>query len=515
MTGAQPIREVVIAGGGTAGWMAAAALANWFGRELSITLVESEAIGTVGVGEATIPQIHVFNRVLGFDEDEFARATAATYKLGIEFSGWKARNESYFHGFGTIGNQIGKLPFHQYWLRHHAEGGTRSIDDFAPNSLAAHVGKFGKAGRDGVKATPAHAYHFDAGLYAAFLRRYAEARGVRRVEGRIGAVRQDGASGNVSALCLDGGREIAGELFIDCTGFRALLIGETMGSGYSDWSHWLPCNRALAVPTRRDAPPEPFTRSTARAGGWQWHIPLQHRSGNGMVFAADHWSEDEARETLLANLPGEPLAEPRLLRFTTGKRERGWVGNCVALGLAGGFLEPLESTSIHMIQSAIARLVDCWPDSRFAPATIAEYNAQTDFEYESIRDFIVLHYTLNERPEPLWQRVRKMELPDSLAQKIALFCATGMVHRHNLELFDIPSWVQVMLGQGLEPVSYHPMARAVSGAELARYIEANAREAAAAVAKLPPHGNYIARHCAIPDPAQPAAKAPAPERQLS
>ena len=510
MSGAQPIREVVIAGGGTAGWMAAAALASYFENQLSITLIESEAIGTVGVGEATIPQIHLFNRLLGLEENDFVRATAATFKLGIEFVDWDVPGESYFHGFGGVGQKIGKLPFHQYWLRYRAEGGKRPLDDFSGNAIAAREGRFGKLALGGTKrGQPAirrslpHAFHFDASLYAAFLRRFCEARGVRRIEGKILGVRQDSASGHIRELHLDGGRKLAGELFIDCTGFRGLLIGEAMESRYEDWSHLLPCNRAWAVPTRRDSPPEPLTRSTAREAGWQWHIPLQHRSGNGLVFCADYWAEEDARAALLANLDGEPLAEPKLLRFTTGKRERGWVGNCVAMGLAGGFMEPLESTSIHMVQSAVSRLIDCFPRSDFSPATIAEYNAQTDFEYTSIRDFLVLHYRLNRREGPFWAYLREMALPDSLQQKMALFAETGAINRFNNELFDVPSWLQVMLGQGLYPAAHHPMVNAVPEDSLARYIATNARDAAAEAEGLPLHEDYIAQHCAIADGAAP------------
>lgn len=507
MAGAQPIREVVIAGGGTAGWMAAAALSAYFADELSITLIESDDIGTVGVGEATIPQIHLFNRLLGFQENTFVRATSATFKLGIEFTDWLEPGHSYFHSFGTVGRQIGKLPFHQYWLRYQAEGGERPLTDFNPNALAARAGRFGKMPRPSsgsAKVTKSttlpHAYHFDAALYAAFLRKLSEGRGVKRVEGKILGVRQHSDSGHIRALCLDGGREIGGELFLDCTGFRGLLIGETMDSRYDDWSRWLPCNRAWAVPTKSAGDPDPFTTSTARRAGWQWHIPLQHRTGNGLVFSENYWSEESAREGLLANLTGEPLADPRLLKFTTGKRERGWVGNCVALGLAGGFLEPLESTSIHMVQSALARLVDCFPRSDFAEASRAQYNAETDFEFESIRDFLVLHYRLNRRDGDFWRYLRDMPIPESLAQKMALFADSGTIQRFNTELFDIPSWLQVMLGQGMQPRSYHPMADAVSDQDLARFMDVNAQEAAKAVADLPPHADHIAAHCAVEKP---------------
>ena len=491
------IKQVVIAGGGTAGWMAAAALSYYFGKTLNIILVESDDIGTVGVGEATIPQIQLFNSSLGIDEREFLRATGATFKLGIEFSGWSRPGESYFHGFGEVGQKAGMLPFYQYWLRYRAEGGKRPLDDFSANVLAARAGKFGKSTRTrGSAPSLAYAYHLDAALLAAHLRAIAEARGVRRIAGTIAAVRQKGESGHITSLCLsggpnNGGAEVAGDLFIDCTGFRGLLIGQSMDSAFEDWSHWLPCDRAWAVPTKSAGSPEPFTRSTAREAGWQWHIPLQHRTGNGLVFSQLYWDEDRARETLLANLTGEALAEPRLVKFTTGRRVEAWKGNCIALGLASGFMEPLESTSIHMIQSGIARLVSLFPAGGFEPAAIAEYNAQSAFEAASVRDFLILHYRLNEREGEFWRYCRTMPIPDTLAQKLALFQEAGTINRFNTELFDLPSWMQVMWGQGLRPRGYHPMVDAVPKGDLARYIELNASKAAAQVNDLPPHSAFL------------------------
>lgn len=493
------LREVVIAGGGTAGWMTAAALVYYFGDTLTITLVESEEIGTIGVGEATIPQIQLFNASLGIDENTFLRATGGTIKLGIEFVGWGDPAARYIHGFGQVGSAIGMLPFYQYWLRYHAEGGPLPLDAFSANVLAAQAGRVGRA------RGMAHAYHVDAGLYAAHLRVYAEKRGVRRVEGMIAGVRQDGASGHIRSLYLKGGGEVAGELFVDCTGLRSLLLGQTMEVGFDDWSHWLPCNRAWAVPTARTAAPEPLTRSTAREAGWQWHIPLQHRSGNGLVFAEEHLGEEAARDLLLRHLPGAPIAEPRLLRFATGKRRQLFKGNCVALGLAGGFLEPLESTSIHMIQSGISRLVAMFPQRGFDPAAVAEYNAQSDFEYASVRDFLILHYHLNAREGAFWRHCREITLPGSLAQKLALFAESGRIVRFNTELFDVPSWLQVMWGQGLRPRSHHPMVDAVSASDLANYIARTAREVAEAVAELEPHGAFIAANCAMTPAEQQAA----------
>lgn len=500
--GAEPIRRVVIAGGGTAGWMAASALAFYFGRTLEITLVESEEIGIVGVGEATIPQIQLFNSAIGIDEADFLKATGGTFKLGIEFDGWGEEGESYFHGFGQVGRAPGMVPFYQYWLRYHAEGGTLALDDFAPNVIAARAGQFGRAGDDKAAPAFAYAYHFDAALYAGFLREQAEARGVQRVEGKIAAVRQNAENGHVRALLLAGGQDIAGDLFIDCTGFRGLLIGETMGAGYEDWSHYLPANRAWAVPTANVGPPDPFTRSTAREAGWQWHIPLQHRTGNGHVFSSAWTSEEAARDLLLANLRGPALAEPRMLRFTTGRRADPFTGNVVAIGLASGFLEPLESTSIHMIQSAISRLVAMFPNSGFDPAARAEYNAQTRFEYESVRDFIVAHYRVNRRTGTFWEHCRTMPIPDSLAHKLALFSEAGRIVRFNTELFDVPSWLQVLWGQGLRPAGWHPMVDAVSAADLAGFIDRSRRAALGQVQGLATHADYLAAHC--PAPAAPA-----------
>ncbi len=490
--------NIVIAGGGTAGWMAAAALSRFLETGFRIRLVESDEIGTVGVGEATIPQIRLFNQALGIDEDEFLRETQGSFKLGIEFVGWREAGHRYMHAFGAVGRDVGLVPFQHVWHRATELGFAQPLSAYALNETAAREGRMHR-GRPITAATvPAmpYAFHFDAGLYAAYLRRHAEARGVERHEGRVVEVLRHGETGDVSALRLASGVRIEGDIFLDCTGFRGLLIEQTLAAGFEDWSHWLPCDRAVAAPSAPARDLRPYTQATARAAGWQWRIPLQHRTGNGHVFSSAHMSEDEATAVLLANLDGEPVAEPRVLRFTAGKRRCAWSRNVIALGLASGFLEPLESTSIHLVQSAISRLLKLLPGKVVHEADRAEYNRQTDFEMERIRDFIILHYKLNERPEPFWQAARAMAVPDTLADKMALFAANGRITREHEELFTEVGWLQVMVGQGLVPAGHHPLADAIPEAELRDYLgmieRLHAREAAA----MPRHEDVIARHCA-------------------
>jgi tryptophan halogenase len=489
--------RIVIAGGGTAGWMAAAAFARFFRRGADIRLIESEAIGTVGVGEATIPQIRLFNENLGIDEADFLRRTQGTFKLGIDFVGWSEPGARYFHGFGSLGRGLGILPFYQYWLRYRSEGGALDLSEFAANSIAARENRFGPLPShvNGQPTALGYAYHFDAGLYARFLRTIAETNGVRRTEGKIGSVALDGETGFIEALVMENGERIEGDLFIDCSGFRGLLIEEALGSGFEDWSAFLPCDRALAVPCARVEPLVPYTRCTARDAGWQWRIGLQHRTGNGHVYCSDFMSEEEAAETLLGNLDGEAMAEPLRLRFRAGKRRRIWTKNCVALGLAAGFLEPLESTSIHLIQAGIARLLTLFPTHSFDEADIAEFNAQSDFEWEAVRDFIVLHYRLNRRDGEFWRRCREMKLPDSLAHKIELFESHGRIVRFNTELFNEISWLQVMYGQGLRPRAYHPLADQPTGEELARFIDSASRQSRREADMLPLHADYVRSAC--------------------
>ncbi|MFM9828747.1 MAG: tryptophan halogenase family protein [Sphingomonas sp.] len=491
------IDSVVVTGGGTAGWMVAASLARFLGSQTTITLVESDEIGTVGVGEATIPQLKLFNAGLGIDEDEFVRETGATFKLGIEFDGWRTPGERYLHAFGTIGRGLGLLPFHHYWLKHRALGGAVSLWDCSASAQAAGADRFARPVErpGGLPSGLNYAFHFDAGLYAAFLRRYAERAGVRRVEGRIGDVALRSEDGFLEAVVLEDGSRIAGDFFVDCSGFRGLLIEQALASGFDDWSRWLPCDSALAVPSARTDPLLPYTRATARDAGWQWRIPLQHRTGNGYVFCGAHVSVDEATETLLANLDGKALGDPRLLRFTTGKRTRAWVKNCVAIGLSAGFMEPLESTSIHLVQSGIARLLQLFPTRGIDASDSAEFNRQTDFEWEAVRDFLILHYHANARPGAFWQACRDMEIPDRLTHRIALFRASGKLVREHEELFTEIGWLQVMLGQGIDPVDYHPLADQLPAADVHEFIGLAARHAANGVAAMPTHADFIRRHC--------------------
>jgi tryptophan halogenase len=497
---AAPIRELVIVGGGTAGWMAAALLSKLFERRLAIRLVESEEIGTVGVGEATIPQIRYFNGTLGLDENEFVRETKGSFKLGIEFVDWLREGHRYLHAFGPVGGRdLGIVQFYHYWLKRHRAGLSPDLGRYTFNTVAAQQNRFLRPldRPNSPLGSIAYAFHFDAGLYARYLRRHAEGRGVLRTEGKIAEVELHPESGHVAAVRMESGERIAGQLFIDCSGFRGLLIEQALQTGYADWSHWLPCNRALAVPCAASADFTPYTRSTARAAGWQWRIPLQHRTGNGYVYCSDYVSDDEAAATLLANLDGEPLAEPRALRFVTGMRKRFWNKNVVAIGLASGFLEPLESTSIHFIQSSLAKLVTYFPDTGFDQRTIEAYNQQTQFEFERSRDFLILHYIANEKTHlPFWRRCRELPLPESLAGKIELFRSSGRILRDQEELFTDPSWLQVMIGQGILPERWHPMVEIIDEAALENLVEGTRQVLENAAAVMPTHAEYIARHCA-------------------
>ena len=495
----EQIKRILIVGGGTAGWMTAALLARLFQGLYEIVLIESEEIGTVGVGEATIPAIKKYNELLGLDENDFLRRTYGSFKLGIEFVDWLRKGHSYMHGFGVIGQDLGWLRCHQYWLKMHALGRASDFANFSINTAAAYANKFRPADPkmgDSPIGHIAHAFHFDASLYARFLRGYAEERGVRRREGKVADVTLRSEDGFVQSVTMADGEVIEADLFVDCSGFRGLIIEQAMQTGYESWSHWLPCDRAIAVPCARIEPFTPYTRSTARTAGWQWRIPLQHRTGNGHVYSSQHIDDADAERMLLDNLDGAQLAEPNRLRFTAGKRKKTWNRNCVAIGLASGFLEPLESTSIHLVQSAVIRMIRLLPDGGFDPANIAEFNRQTDFEYERIRDFIILHYKATERDDtPFWRYCRDMEVPETLRRKIDLFAANGRIFREDEELFSEESWIQVFLGQGIVPRGYDPLVDIKSEVQIAQYLGNIETVIRKCVDVMPMHSDYVARAC--------------------
>lgn len=495
-------RRIVIVGGGTSGWMTGAALGRFLGPPWQITLVESDEIGTVGVGEATIPMIRNFNQALGIDEAEFLAATQGTYKLGIQFEGWGGLGERYMHAFGMVGRSLGLLPFHQYWLRGRAEGLAGPLGDYVINAVIAGQNRFAHVDRQPGSPLPPvpYAYHFDASLYARFLRRFAEQRGVTRREGRIADVCRDGASGDVDAVILADGTRIEGDLFVDCSGFRALLLGETLGVPYLSWDKWLACDRAVAVPSRRTDPLVPYTRSIAERAGWRWRIPLQHRTGNGHVFCSAYMGEDEAAAKLLAGLDGEALADPRVLRFTAGRRERFWDRNVVGIGLAAGFIEPLESTSIHLVQTAINRLLEFLPNGPVAAADRDGFNRLAVWEIERIRDFVIAHYVCNGRTgEPFWDHLRQVDLPESLAERLAMFRATGRIVREGDELFDVVGWGQVLIGQGVMPERWHPLADQPSREQLAGFLDTLTTAYRRDAERMPSHAEHIAGFCPAGD----------------
>ncbi|QPC98037.1 tryptophan halogenase family protein [Qipengyuania soli] len=500
------IRDVVIVGGGTAGWMAAAALSATMGEQLRIRLVESEQIGTVGVGEATIPAIRLFNGLVGIDENEFICATQGSFKLGIEFIDWGRVGESYMHVFGQLGQSLDLIEFWQYWLRGREEAISEPIGHYSFNEEAARNLRFARVPRipnthlDGIS----YAFHFDAGLYAKFLRGLAEKNGATRTEGMITGVSRNPENGHIRSITLDSGEEIAGELFIDCSGFRGLLIEQELETGYVDWTHWLLCDRAIAVPTENVGPPRPYTQSIAHPAGWQWRIPLQHRTGNGHVFSTEYISEDEATALLLKTVEGKPLADPRTIPFKTGMRRKAWNANVIALGLSSGFIEPLESTSIHLIQNGIAKLISHFPDREFRQANVDAYNRRIEYDYERIRDFIILHYHANQRDEAFWTRCREMDVPDTLRDKIDLFRATGRIFREQEELFVEVGWFQVLNGQNIVPETYHPLADALTKEELAGFLRDIRTIVANNAARLPTHAEFIAATCAAQAPGVPA-----------
>jgi tryptophan halogenase len=508
------IRNIVIVGGGTAGWMTAAAFSKILGPQFtSVTLIESDEIGIVGVGEATIPQINIFNRMLGLDEDDFVRRTQGTFKLGIEFVDWRKLGHAYFHPFGPFGLDMAGVSFHAFWQRLRAEGEPHRIEAYSIQAMAAASNKFMRAVNmeRSMLSKIAHAFHFDAGLYARYLRSFAETHGCVRREGKVVAVNRRGADGFIESVTMEDGSLVAGDFFVDCSGFRGLLIEQTLQAGYEDWSKWLPCNRAMAVPCESVAPLTPYTRSTAREAGWQWRIPLQHRIGNGYVYCSEFISDDEAASKLLSRLDGKALADPRPLRFTSGRRKASWIKNCVAVGLSAGFMEPLESTSIHLIQSAVAKILQNFPDKTFQQADIDRYNRLVQVEWEQIRDFIVLHYNATERSDtPFWDYCRTMEIPETLKEKYRVFESYGRVFRENEELFNDTSWFAVMVGQGMRWRTYDPVAE-VLDLPTTRSRLAEIRQAIAnSVDYMPCHEVFIRDNCSAAHSTHVSATARAP-----
>lgn len=495
---ARRVENVVVVGGGTAGWLTAALLVKILGNAIKIRLVESEQLGTVGVGEATIPPIQTLNKALGLNEAEFLRETKGTIKLGIEFVDWRQKGDRYMHAFGSIGKDFPFCSFHHFWTRGIRNGRQDSLWDYSLGYQAAIRNRFAKLERTvaGNLQGLVYAYHFDASLYAAYLRKFSERLGVERIEGLIDAVLLNPASGFVETLRLRDGTTVTGDLFVDCSGFRGLLIEEALHSGYEDWTRWLPCDRAVAVPCESVRPLTPYTRSIAHDGGWQWRIPLQHRLGNGIVFCSRYLSEDDAIRLLMANLDGAPLAEPRVLRFHTGRRVRQWNRNCVSIGLASGFLEPLESTSIHMIQADAIRLIKHFPHAGIEQAEIDEFNRQAKTEWEYVRDFIILHYHLNQRGDSeFWRECRHMQIPETLGRRMELFRRTGKIFREQDELFSEIAWQQVLIGQGLLPQDYHPLADALSMQQLNEFMDGVRKIIDDTVSGLTGHEEFLQQFC--------------------
>ena len=483
---------MVIAGGGTAGWLAAAALSHQLGKVLDITLIESDEIGTIGVGEATIPPIRIFHKLLQIDEQEFMRATAATFKLGISFENWGQKGDHYIHSFGRNGKPTWMCEFHNFWLRSLELGVQSELGDYCFELQAAKAGKFGILQQVDVN----FAYHFDAGQYAKFLRKFAEGFGIKRVEGKIKGVRQNATTGFIESLELNSGAVIEGDLFIDCTGFRGLIIEQTLKTGYEDWSHWLPCDSAAAVQTELTGAAPPYTRSIAHDSGWRWCIPLQHRVGNGLVFSSQFLADDAAKEELVNAIDGKPLTMPRVLKFQTGRRRQVWNKNCVALGLSSGFIEPLESTSIHLMMVGVTRLLHLFPFGGIHQAAIDQYNEAARIEMEKTRDFVVLHYHATQRGDTaFWRHCRDMPIPDSLAQRIELFRQTGYAYQGDSELFRVDSWTQVMLGHRIKPMTYHPAARLLGAEELTKYLAEFRAAILQTVARMPVHQDFVNQYC--------------------
>ena len=486
------VKKVVVVGGGTAGWITAASLSTLLGKNFELCLIESEHIGTVGVGEATIPTLFTLHQLLKINEQDFLTAVNATFKLGISFENWRNVSEDYIHSFGWTGKDCWAAGFQHFWLKGKERGLSTDYGDYCPELIAAKLNKFAIMKGEGLN----YAYHIDSGLYAKFLRGLAEKGGCKRIEGKINHVATNANSGFIESVKLESGEVVGGDLFIDCSGFRALLMEQTLKTGYEDWTHWLPCDSAIAIQTESVRAPVPYTRSIARDSGWQWRIPLQSRVGNGLVYSSQYQSDDNALQTLLGNIEGPVRTEPNPIKFTTGQRALHWNKNCVAIGLSGGFIEPLESTSIHLIQRAVIRLMQMFPYDGIRDPDVAEFNRQMKQETEHIRDFIILHYHVtNRRDTDFWRYVSGMSLPDSLEHRIDLFKQTGRVFQMPDELFSENSWVQVMLGQGITPEQYHPIVNMMSDRELEGFLSEIKRNVKARVGQLPSHSDFLNHYC--------------------
>lgn len=491
------VQKVVIVGGGTAGWMAAAALGKLLGKNLDISLIESDQIGTVGVGEATIPLLSAFHQLLKIDEREFMREAQVTFKLGIQFENWGAIGDKYLHGFGIVGQDCWACPFHHFWVKSVQQGNKAPLTDYLLHRHAASAGKFELDLKNGL----AYAYHFDATRYAAYLRRFSEQNGVKRIEGKVVDVATDSTSGAIDELTLESGQKIKGDLYLDCSGFRALLAGQTLKIVYEDWTHWLPCDRAVAVQTKSVRPPVPYTRSIAHESGWQWQIPLQHRVGNGLVYSSKYLPDDDARQLLLDNIEGDPITEPRVIPFTTGRRKEQWHKNCVSLGLASGFLEPLESTSLYLVQSGIVRLMQFFPTNGIVQAEVDAYNRKSQLEFEYIRDFIIMHYHVTERDDSaFWNYCRTMDIPESLSRRLELYRSNGRIFREDFELFFDGSWSQVMTGQRFMPEGYHPIVDTMSDSELKGLLNDIRTTHVRTASRYPCHQEFLDKYCKAESP---------------
>lgn len=501
----QPLKRVVVLGGGTAGWMAASALHARLGHAIDITLIESEEIGIVGVGEATLPHIRFFVESLGLDEADFMRATHATFKLGIDFHDFGRIGSHYLHPFGVFGMPQGGVGFHHYWRRAVAEGASEDLFAYSVANVMAEQNRFAPPTMDGsLLSTFNYAYQFDATLFGPYLRRWSVQRGVRRIEGKVVRVEQEPETGDVAALHMEDGSRVEADLFVDCSGFRSLLLGTTLAAPWEDWSGWLPCDRAAAMPcTSPSSDLEPYTRAVAMKAGWRWRIPLQHRVGNGYVYSSSHISDQEAADAIVGAVEGTPLAEPRVLKFRAGRRKASWVRNVVGVGLASGFLEPLESTSIYLAQAAIMRLIELFPLGEVREQDRAEFNHLVDLEYDRIRDFLILHYHATERDDSdFWNHVRTMTVPDSLAEKMELWRRAGRVSHYSEGLFFEASWIAVLIGQGVVPDGWDQRADRVPAPALAAAMQRLRGQIGNAVAKMPPHQAFIdGRNVAIERPA--------------